>query len=114
MKIYLIPFIISFNFSLFSQPNKDFVLYHQTCRQAEKFFIDSNYTKCFLTYDSLFKVYEFLFPRDCFTAGQLAFKAGKDSLAVEFLKKGVPFGLNADLIFKANTSLLISKIRKTK
>jgi hypothetical protein len=114
VKIYLIYFIIAYNFSLFSQTNNDYVSYHQACRQAEKFFIDSNYTKCFQTYDSLFKVYDFLFPRDCFTAGQLAAKAGKDSLAVEFLKKGVPFGLNADLIFKANPSLLISTLRKTK
>ncbi len=114
MKIYLISIIISLSFSLFSQIDKDFVLYHQTCRKAEIFFIDSNYTKCFVTYDSLFKAYDFLFPRDCFTAGQLAFKIGKDSLAVEFLKKGVPFGLNADLIFKTNPSLLISNVQKTK
>lgn len=114
MKIYLILFIISFNYSLFSQTNENYILYHQSCRKAEKQFIDSNYTKCFVTYDSLFKAYDFLFPRDCFTAGQLAFKVGKDSIAVEFLKKGVPFGLNADLIFNADTSLLISKIRETK
>lgn len=114
MKIYLIPFIILFNCSLFSQTNKDFVSYHQTCRQAERFFIDSTYTKCFQTYDSLFNAYDFLFPRDCFTAAQFAAKIGKDSLAVEFLKKGVPFGLNADFIFKTNPSLLISKVQKTK
>lgn len=114
MKIHLLPFIIAFSHSLFSQTNKDFISYHQTCRQAERFFIDSTYTKCLQTYDSLFKSYDFLFPRDCFTAAQFAAKVGNDSLAVEFLKKGVPFGLNAELIFKTNPSLLISEIPKTK
>lgn len=105
---------IALKFVMLSQTNKNYILYHQSCRYAEKLFIDSNYTKCFITYDSIFNAYDILFPRDCFIASQLAFKTGKDSIAIEFLKKAVPFGLNAELIFKMDTSLYISKIRNSK
>ena len=112
--VILTFYMLFFSILLFSQDNKNYISYHQTCRKAEHYFIDSNYRQCIQTYDSLFKKYDFLFPRDCFTAAQLANKIGDDSMAVVFLKKGVPFGLNADMFIKTDTALQIHKIYDSK
>jgi hypothetical protein len=114
IKLYLISVSLLFSCSLFSQQTSDYILYHQTCRQAEQYFIDSNYNRCFQAYDSVFNTFDFLFPRDCFIAAQLAYIKGKDSIAVEYLKKGVPFGLNANICIKKSSSLLINKITNCK
>lgn len=113
LKLKFILFFFLYNCIALSQSTKNYIVYHQECRQAEKYFIDSNYNNCFKTYNKVFNSYDFLFPRDCFTAAQLAYKTGEDSLAISYLKRGLPFGLNFDLI-REDTSLLISKIIKSK
>jgi len=99
---------------LFSQEQPNYFDYHKACRRAEKLFIDTLYKECLNTYDSTFEKYDFVFPRDCFIAAQIAFKIGNDSIAVEYLKRAVPFGLNADMSIKNDTSLLLHKIYYSK
>jgi len=73
---------------------KSYIIYHQKCRNAEKQFLRDSLEACFNTYNEVFEEYEILFPRDCFMAAQIAHKSQNDSLAVEFLLKGIQFGLN--------------------
>lgn len=110
---FLILLLVFTNFSI-GQKSENYIQYHQNCRKAEQYFIQSDYIKCINLYDSIFNQFDFLFPRDCYLAAQIAKKAGNDSLAVIFLMKGVPFGLNAELIFSLDSIHTISKISKSK
>jgi hypothetical protein len=55
-----------------------------------------------------------LFPRDCFIAAQLAYTNEQDSLAVDYLLKGVPFGINAELIFESRKEFEIRNLVQSK
>ncbi|MBI2259807.1 MAG: hypothetical protein HYU67_13035 [Flavobacteriia bacterium] len=77
---------------------------------AEKYFLKDSVLQCFSTYNDVFSHNELLFPRDCFMAAQIAHSVDNDSLAIEYLLKGISFGLNPDFFsidtFETNASKL--------
>lgn len=102
MRHFLLPILLLSQLLSFSQSN--YLGYHQKCRLAEKQFIENDTLGCVKTYSQVFDSYETLFPRDCFMAAQIAHKFGLDSIAIQFVLKGIPFGLNPDF-FLDTTSM---------
>lgn len=92
-----------------------YIEYHKKCRLAEQYFLNDDTIKCFETYNQVFKEYKILFPRDCFTAAQIAHKLKKDSLSVEYILDGMEFGLRPEFFAidssKTNAFNLISLTR---
>lgn len=80
----------------FGQKGESYIEYHRKCRLAEEYFLKNDTSNCFSTYNAVFENYSFLFPRDCFMAVQIAHKLKNDSLSVEYLLKGIEFGINPD------------------
>lgn len=117
MRFFLFLWLNIILLSAYCQNNKSYIKYHQSCRAAEKFFIDGDSINCINLYEQIFKEYDFLFPRDCFIAAQIAYKSSMDSIAVEFLIKAVPFGLRQDFFSKPdayNNPYKINQLRKSK
>lgn len=85
------------------QDKASYIEYHKQCRLAEQYFLQDSLHKCFETYNNVFEAYDMLFPRDCFMASQMAHKQQKDSLAVEYILKAIPLGLNP-LFFTEDSS----------
>lgn len=109
----LLSFLLAFN----SQAQEvSYTEYHRSCRQAEKYFLEDDTTKCLETYLDVFDSFDFLFPRDCFMAAQIAHKLNHDSLAVEFILKGIPFGIRYEFFSVSDsnyTSYAIENLAKT-
>jgi hypothetical protein len=100
MKISLILLILLIPICSFGQGDISYIEYHKNCRKAEKLFLNDSIKECFDIYTNTFEKFEILFPRDCFMASQFAHKSKKDSLAVEYILKGIQFGLNPDFFTK--------------
>lgn len=81
----------------------NYLEYHKNCRKAESYFLNDDTTQCVNTYKRTFDSFEILFPRDCFMAAQIAYKLGQDSMAVEFILKGIPFGLRHEFFSLCDT-----------
>lgn len=96
MKITLILSILLASIYSFGQVEISYVEYHKRCRKAEKLFLNDSIKECFETYTNTFEKFDILFPRDCFMAAQIAHISKEDSLAVEYILKGIQFGLNQD------------------
>lgn len=95
MKLYLIIIFLIFSRFVFCQ---DYISYHKVIVKAESAIIDSNYSYAVYLYDSLFREYNFVFARHCYTATQTAIVAENLDKAFYFLKRGVRQGLTKDLI----------------
>lgn len=55
--------------------------------------LDGHYEDAITSYDSLFKNYDYVFPKDAFLAAQLAAHLEKNDQCFSFLKKGIVNGL---------------------
>lgn len=96
LKISALAFsLIIWNSFLYGQ---DYISYQTRVNQAETNILDSNYNKAILIYDSLFKEYDFVFAKHCYTAIQLAVEQKKWDLAFEFIEKGVKQGITVKII----------------
>ena len=101
----------------FSQQNEQYIEYHKNCRLAEQHFIEQDTIQCLNTYTKVFSDFELLFPRDCFMAAQIAHKMKHDSLAVQFICKGIPFGLSPEFFSNDSSKTIASnmyQLSKTK
>lgn len=103
MKKALLFSLLVFN-TVFGQSN--YILYHQNCRKAERFFIEKQGDSSLALYQHTFTSFEYLFPRDCFMAAQIAHESQQDSLAIEFLIVGFRFGIRIESIEQDSTSKL--------
>lgn len=92
----------------------NYLEYHKNCRKAESYFLNYDTLQCINTYKTTFESFEILFPRDCFMAAQIASKLGQDSMAVEFILKGIPFGLNPEFFSNGDTAHQIMNYKITK
>lgn len=106
--LFLIVFISS------GQNELSYLDYHKKCRKAENLFIADSLKECFNIYNSLFNKYEILFTRDCFKAAQFAHKSNNDSLAVEYILKGIEHGLNPKFFTEDSTSVYPVKMFELK
>ncbi len=102
MRLITLALLLTF-FNCEAQQENSYINYHQKCRLAEAFFIRENPDSCFLIYNQAFSEYKILFPRDCFMAAQIAHKSNHDSLAIEYLMKGIKFGLNPEFLLADST-----------
>jgi len=110
MKISLILLILLTSIYSFGQAELSYIEYHKNCRKAEILFLNDSIQECFDTYTSTFEKFDILFPRDCFMAAQFAHKSKEDSLAVEFILKGIQFGLNPEFFTKDSTNMYPKKM----
>lgn len=92
----------------------NYLVYHKNCRKAELYFLNNDTVQCINAYKTTFDSFEILFPRDCFMAAKIASKLGQDSMAVEFILKGIPFGLNPEFFSNGNTAHQIMNYKITK
>lgn len=104
MKANFLILIVTVGFTNFIYSQQNYISYHQSCRSAEKNFMIGKTETTFHIYDSLFKTYDFVFPRDCYMAAQFAHKTNNDSLAIEYLIRAIPYGLNLELMLKNDTA----------
>jgi hypothetical protein len=98
----------------FGQKGESYIEYHRKCRLAENFFLQNDTINCFSTYNEIFKNYSFLFPRDCFMAAQFAHKLNFDSLSVEYILKGIPYGINPEFFSNDTLGTYASNLRDLK
>lgn len=110
MKISLILLVLLVPICSFGQKHISYIEYHKNCRKAEKLFLNDSIKDCFDIYTKTFEKFEILFPRDCFMASQFAHKSENDSLAVEYILKGIQFGLNPDFFIKDSTGMYPKKM----
>lgn len=110
MKISLILLIVQASIYSFGQEEVSYIEYHKNCRKAEKLFLNDSVKECFELFSSTFEKFEILFPRDCFVAAQFAHKTQNDSLAVEYILKGIQFGLNPEFFTKDSTNMYPKKM----
>ena len=92
------------------QENISYIEYHKKCRLAEQYFIKSDTSKCFETYNEIFETFELLFPRDCFIASQIAHKLKNDSLSIEYILNGIKFGLRPEFLLEDSTKISASNL----
>ena len=114
MKSLLILTILLTSFNSFGQEDISYIEYHKNCRKAEKLFIQDSISRCFDIYNKTFNKFEILFPRDCFMAAQFAHKTQNDSLAVEYILKGMEFGLNPKFFSEDSTKMSPPKMHSLK
>lgn len=115
MKIHILLVVILYSITFgFCQKQDSYIEYHRNCRQAEKYFIHDSTLQCYSLYNQVFKSYQVLFPRDCFMAAQFAHSENNDSLAVEYILKGIPFGLNPDFFSIDSLGTYASRLRELK
>jgi hypothetical protein len=96
------------------QESESYIAYHRKCRLAEHQFLQNDTLAVFSSYNEIFKEYSILFPRDCFLAAQFAHKFNNDSLSVEYILKGIPFGLNPDFFSIDTLGTYASNLRDLK
>lgn len=96
----------------FAQENYSYFLYHKNCRKAEQRFLSDDIDKCFEIYLQTFDYYPFLFVRDCFTAAEIAHYSNKDSLAIEFLIKAIPFGFRKEILEDTSAKIYPHEMRE--
>ena len=109
--IILSFFVLGVYTLLFGQ---DYVAYHKAIMNAESKILDSNYSESLAIYDSIFKLYDFVYARHCYTAIQLATREKKEDLVFFFLEKGIKQGLTVDIIENAPIINELSKSNKWK
>lgn len=92
MRFFLTLFVFCLSFSLFSQVEKDYRIYHTYINKAEKFyFVDNNTDSTFYYYDKAFSEYDFIFLKDLVNASQLAYYSKLPYK--KYIEKGFEFGL---------------------
>ncbi|MDT0553775.1 hypothetical protein [Urechidicola vernalis] len=89
--IYCLIAIIAFS-SFNTYENSDYIEYHKQITKAEKFLSEQQFVKALITYEQVFKHYEFVFLRDYKVASQLAFYLGDKKKAFDFIKMGIAAG----------------------
>lgn len=89
---------------------QNYLAYHKAIINAETKILDSAYSESLIIYDSVFKQYDFVYAKHCYTATQLAVKEEREDLAFFFLEKGIKQGLTISLIENAP---IISDITKS-
>ncbi len=114
MKLIYTSLLIIVSFIAFGQKEVSYIEYHKNCRKAERLFIQDSIDSCFDIYNKTFEKFKILFPRDCFMAAQFAHKSNIDSLAVEYIMKGIQFGINPDFFTKDSTAMYPKKMYNLK
>ena len=114
MKNTLIFLLVLTTFVCKGQDKDSYIEYHKKCRQAEQYFISTDSVNCFRTYNEIFNNYRHLFPRDCFMAVQFAHKLKNDSLAIEYILKGISFGINPDFFTTDSLGTYASNLKDLK
>jgi hypothetical protein len=90
---------------------QNYISYHKSVALAQHNIAEQNYELAINIFDTIFRRYDFVFPRDCFIAAEVASYCRKDSIAFAFLKKGVRYGIHLDAI-KSNPHLNRLQINK--
>lgn len=91
----LFRLICLFTISCFARkvPAQNYMPYFKAIARAEMALLDSNYHQSIAIYKEAFQSYNFVFPKDCFIAAQLAAYVKDSNTCRYFLGKGMENGL---------------------
>jgi len=95
--IPLILFLLFICFVLHAQEH-DYIEYQKKITEAENALLDSNFSFSINKYKEVFNQYSFIFPKDAFIAAEVAAFTKSDSLALEFLKISIRYGMRIERI----------------